>query len=128
VLLFALLRPGLSAQAANLTALLVTAIANTAANRRLTFGVRGSRGAARAQFQGLAVFGLGLALTSGSLAVLTAASTHPAKAVELGVLIAANALATLLRFVLFRGWVFRSARSSAGSPAGSPVASLESAR
>ena len=32
------------AQLANLTALMLTAVANTAANRRLTFGVRG-RGA-----------------------------------------------------------------------------------
>ena len=55
------------AQVANLVALLLTAVANTAANRRLTFGVRGRGGAARHQAQGLVVFALGLALTSGSL-------------------------------------------------------------
>ena len=43
----------MGAQAANVVALLVTAVANTAANRRLTFGVRGRDGAARHQVQGL---------------------------------------------------------------------------
>jgi putative flippase GtrA len=103
--LFVLLRPPLGAQAANLTALLVTAIANTAANRRFTFGVRGA-GAARHQAQGLIVFALGLGLTSGSLALLTNTHTHPSRIVELTVLIAANLAATVLRFVLMREWVF----------------------
>ena len=47
--LFVLLRAPIGAQAANLLALLVTAVANTAANRRLTFGVRGGAGAVRHQ-------------------------------------------------------------------------------
>ena len=46
---------------------------NTAANRRLTFGVRGRGHAAASQLEGLAVFGVGLGLTSGSLALLAAA-------------------------------------------------------
>ena len=60
----------MGAIAANVVALLLTSIANTAANRRLTFGVRGRDGAARHQFQGLIIFGLGLALTTGALALL----------------------------------------------------------
>ena len=71
-------RRSLGAQPANLVALLLTAVANTAANRRLTFGVSGRAGAGRHQVQGLAVFGLGLALTSGSLALLHAASRRAA--------------------------------------------------
>ncbi|MBN9618643.1 MAG: glycosyltransferase [Actinobacteria bacterium] len=106
LLLFLLARPSMGAQAANLTALLVTAVGNTAANRRFTFGVRGA-GAGRHQLQGLVVFGLGLALTSGSLWLLARASGHPPRLVELAVLVAANLLATLLRFVLMRRWVFR---------------------
>ena len=51
---------------ANATALVATAVANTAANRRLTFGVRGRSHAVRHQLRGLAVFGVGLAVTSGS--------------------------------------------------------------
>jgi putative flippase GtrA len=108
--IFLLLRGAISAQPANLLALLITAVANTAANRRITFGIRGSGGAARAQFQGLIVFALGLALTSGSLFLLHSAAPGAGKHVELGVLVLANAVSTLLRFVLFRGWVFRSGR------------------
>jgi putative flippase GtrA len=105
LLLFLLLRPAAGAQLANLVALLVTAVGNTAANRRVTFGVRGA-GAGRHQLQGLAVFALGLGLTSGSLWLLQLITAHPARAVELAVLVVANLLATVLRFVLLREWVF----------------------
>jgi putative flippase GtrA len=109
LLLFFLLRQGMSAQSANFAALLVTTVLNTAANRRLTFGVTGSRGATRHQLQGLAVFALGLGLTSGSLLVLQAQSTARGQALEAFVLIAANLAATALRFILLRAWVFRPA-------------------
>ncbi|MFI5890461.1 glycosyltransferase [Actinoplanes sp. NPDC051513] len=111
LILYALLRTAVSPQWANLAALLVTAIANTAANRRVTFGVRGNDGAVRHQAQGLIVFGIGLALTSGSLAVLDGIGTSPAKHVELVVLILANLLATAVRFLMLRIWVFRSRRA-----------------
>lgn len=100
--LFGLLRIALPAQAANLVALLTTAIANTAANRRLTFGVTGRHHAGRHQLQGLLAFGLGLGLTSGSLLALHAIRPQPPAMVELAVLVAANLAATLLRFVLLR--------------------------
>jgi len=103
LLLYVLLRTGLGAFGANLVALVVTAVANTAANRRLTFGVRGRRGAATSQVQGLIVFFLGLALTTGALALLPTTASRP---VELLVLVGANALATVLRFVAFRSWIF----------------------
>jgi putative flippase GtrA len=106
LLLYALLRTGVGPQAANLTALLVTAVANTAANRRLTFRVRGTGGAWRHQAQGLVVFAVGLGLTSGSLAMLHALS-QPPTLVELGVLVLANLVATGIRFLLMRIWVFR---------------------
>ncbi|MET0422618.1 MAG: bifunctional glycosyltransferase family 2/GtrA family protein [Actinoplanes sp.] len=112
LLLYAALRTGVGPQWANFTALLVTAIANTAANRRLTFGVRGTDGAWRHQAQGLIVFGIGLGLTSGSLALLDAVSDHPPKHLELVVLVAANLLATAVRFLMLRVWVFRSRRRS----------------
>lgn len=112
LILYALLRTAVSPQWANLVALLVTAIANTAVNRRVTFRVQGSDGAMRHQAQGLIVFGIGLALTSGSLALLDNISTTPAKHVELVVLILANLLATAVRFLMLRIWVFRSRRGS----------------
>ena len=105
------LRGVTGAQGANLVALLVTAVANTAANRRFTFGVRGRTGVARHQFEGLLVFGIGLAMTSGSLALLTAIA-EPSRVVELVVLVAANLLATVVRFVLLRGWVFHPRRTA----------------
>ncbi|MEE1818820.1 bifunctional glycosyltransferase family 2/GtrA family protein [Streptomyces sp. SP18ES09] len=104
--LYSAFRLGAGPQLANAAALLVAAVANTAANRRLTFGVRGRDRAVRHQAQGLVVFAIGLALTSGSLAALGAATGDPAHSTELAVLIVANLAATVLRFLLFRLWVF----------------------
>ncbi|MDX1875520.1 bifunctional glycosyltransferase family 2/GtrA family protein [Mycolicibacterium sp. 120266] len=112
LLLFMALHASIGAQAANLVALLVTAVANTAANRRFTFGVRGGAGAARHQFEGLIVFGIALAITSGSLAGLHAFVPQPHKLLELTVLVLANLVATAVRFVLLRGWVFHPRRAS----------------
>ncbi|CAN5766617.1 bifunctional glycosyltransferase family 2/GtrA family protein [soil metagenome] len=111
LLLFLALSGTLGAQGANLVALLVTAVANTAANRRFTFGVRGRAGVARHQFEGLVVFGIGLLLTSGALALLHLA-TDPHRAVEVIVLVGTNLLATVVRFVLLRGWVFHPRRTA----------------
>jgi putative flippase GtrA len=86
--------------------LLLTAVGNTAANRRLTFGIRGRDGAAAHQARGLIAFATGLLLTSGALLALQAGDPHAGKAAELGVLVAANLVATMFRFVLYRAWVF----------------------
>ena len=104
--LFVLLRGPMGAQGANFAALLFTAIANTAVNRRFTFGVRGAADRFRHQLQGLLVFGLGLALTAGSLALLHATAPDARRWVEVAVLVGANVTATLVRFLLFRSWVF----------------------
>jgi putative flippase GtrA len=109
LLLFLLLRGMMGAQPANLIALLVTAVANTAVNRRVTFAVRGSRDVGKHQFQGLIVFGIGLGLTSGALTLLAMTGT-PSRLLEIGVLVLANLLATVVRFVLLRAWVFRAQR------------------
>ncbi|MFF9913339.1 glycosyltransferase [Streptomyces sp. NPDC013457] len=106
VALYSSFRLGMGSQQANAAALLVSAVANTAANRRLTFGVRGRDRAVRHQAQGLVVFGIGLALTSGSLAALGAATGRADHSTELAVLIVANLAATVVRFLLFRLWVF----------------------
>jgi glycosyltransferase involved in cell wall biosynthesis len=109
LLLFLLLRGVfgfMSAQVANLVSLGATAVANTAANRRLTFGISGRVNAARHQVKGLIAFGIGLALTSGALAVLHSGPAHPGRLAEVSVLIAANLAATVIRFLLYRHWVF----------------------
>ena len=111
LLLFVLLHGVIGAQAANLIALLLTAIANTAANRRFTFGVAGRTKAARHHVEGLIVFAIALAITSGALAGLHGVVDQPHRLVELSVLVAANLLATAVRFVLLRGWVFHPRRT-----------------
>jgi putative flippase GtrA len=107
VVLYLLLRQAMSAQAANAVSLLITAIANTAVNRRFTFGIRGRTKAARHQLRGLIAFGIGLALTSGALAALDAVTAQPGRATEVAVLVVANLVATVVRFALYRTWVFR---------------------
>jgi glycosyltransferase involved in cell wall biosynthesis len=104
--LFVLFRMAMGAQAANVLALLVTAVANTAANRRLTFGIRDRAGRTRQHLQALLVFALGLGLTAGSLGALHALDAAPARWLELGVLVAANLVTTVVRFLVLRLWVF----------------------
>jgi glycosyltransferase involved in cell wall biosynthesis len=111
-LLYIALRPLLPAQAANALALLLTALANTTANRRYTFAVHGRERVVLHQAQGLVVFALALAFTSGSIAALQSFAPAAARATELAVLTVANLLATVLRFVLLRVWVFRARRSA----------------
>jgi putative flippase GtrA len=122
LLLYLLLRGVLPAQAANALSLLLTAMANTAVNRRVTFGIRGRTNAARHQVRGLIAFAIGLALTSAALAALHASAPQAGQTAELTVLVAAGLTATLVRFGLYRSWVFRHPTSSAGTsrPEGDP--------
>jgi putative flippase GtrA len=101
-LLFMVLHEAMGAQAANLVALLLTAIANTTANRAFTFGVHGRTGVTRHQIQGLLVFLFGLAITSGSLLVLHHFGLTRDRAVELSVLVIANLVSTVVRFIALR--------------------------
>jgi putative flippase GtrA len=119
--IFVLLRGPLGPQWSNAGALLVTALANTAVNRRVTFGVRGGTDRFRHQLQGLVVFVIGLVLTASSLWALHAGAPDAPRWVELGVLVAANVGATLVRFLLFRSWVFR--RAATAPPTRSPLTS-----
>ena len=116
--LYLLLRAPVGAEAANALALAVTAVANTAANRRLTFGVRGRAGLARHHLLGALVFVLALALTSGALAVLHGLDPSPGRGLELTVLVAASATATFTRYVALRGWVFARLPGQDGQRAG----------
>lgn len=106
LLLFIWLSPLIGAQPANFVALLSTALANTAANRRFTFGVTGSSRLVKHHGQGILVFALALVMTSGSLAIYHSLGIDNA-ALELSVLVVANLLATLFRFVALKRWVFR---------------------
>ena len=105
--LYLALRHPIGAQLANIIALVSTQLANTAVNRRLTFGIRGRRGFLRHQAGGLAAFGFGLALSSGSLWVLHHARPQSGRVAEVVVLIAAQAVATAVRFLTLRAMMHR---------------------
>jgi putative flippase GtrA len=104
--LFALLVGPLGPVGADVVALGVCAVANTAANRRLTFAVRGPVNRSRHYAAGLAVTLMPLALTLATIALLGAAGVT-ALAPMLLALTVVNGLATAARFVLLRWWVFR---------------------
>jgi putative flippase GtrA len=103
VALYAFIRQVAPPALANGAALAITAVGNTAANRRLTFAVRGGRGLARDHAAGLIALAVALAISSASLAALDIVSPRPGRFSEIAVLVAANAVATLARFLLLRG-------------------------
>ncbi|HEX7498285.1 MAG TPA: GtrA family protein [Candidatus Limnocylindrales bacterium] len=103
VALYAFIRQVAPPALANGAALAITAVGNTAANRRLTFAVRGGRGLARDHAAGLIALAVALAISSASLAALDIVTPRPGRFSEIAVLVAANAVATLARFLLLRG-------------------------
>jgi glycosyltransferase involved in cell wall biosynthesis len=105
-LLYLAFRDLLAAGVANALALAVTAVANTAANRRLTFGVRGRGGLLRHHLYGVLVFAFSLGVTSGALAVLREVDPGRSHLIEAIVLVLASALATVSRYIGFRWWIF----------------------
>jgi putative flippase GtrA len=102
VALYAALRVAAPAEISNAVALLATALGNTAANRRLTFEVRGTSGLGRHHAAGLLALGVALAITTASLGALALAAPRHGRLTEIAVLVAANALATLVRFLILR--------------------------
>ena len=114
--IYSLLRTATTAVAANAIALIVTAVGNTAANRRLTFGVRGRESLGRHHLAGLVALGLALSITSASVALLGAVAPASGGVVELAALAAANGVATLARFQVLR-WVLVSGRHPNSAPA-----------
>ena len=116
--LYLILRQLAPAVLANAVALFATAIANTAANRRFTFGVTGTADALKHQVEGGIAFLIGLVLSTATLAVVRVAAPGASHVVELAALVGANALSTVVRFLLMRVWVFnpkRQARRRAAS-------------
>jgi putative flippase GtrA len=105
-LLYLVLRGGLGAGGANALALALTAVANTQANRRLSFRIRGRAGLMRQHAAGGLVYLLALGLTDGALRLLSGIDPHPRRLLEVAVLVLASALATVTRYVALRTWVF----------------------
>ena len=111
-LLYLLLRGPLGPEGANALALAITAVANTHANRRLTFGISGRGDLLRQHGMGAFVYVLTLGLTSGALAVLHGLDPGPGRALELAVLVAAGICATVTRYMALRSWVFAPRRAA----------------
>ena len=105
--LLAVLHAPLGAQLANLVGLTVSTVANTAANRAWTFGVRGGEGMARHHLQSLVVFALTWGLSSGALGLLASEWPQASTAATVAVVAAANAVSTVVRFAAMRTWIFR---------------------
>ena len=103
--LYLALRSVTGPTAANALALVLTAVGNTSANRRLTFGVRTGGSMLRDQIGGLIALAVALAITTLSVNLLGVVVPHAGRLVELAVLVVANALATVARFVLLRSWI-----------------------
>ena len=97
---------------ANLVALTLTALANTAANRRFTFGVRGRSRMLQHQLGGLLVYVIALALTDAALVLLHRLDPHPVRLLEVSVLVLASLCATVARYVGMSTWVFAGARDA----------------
>jgi glycosyltransferase involved in cell wall biosynthesis len=105
-LLYVLLRGPLGAGGANALALALTAVANTQANRRFTFRIRGRAGLLRQHAAGGLVYVIALGLTAGALDVLRRLDRHPARLLEVAVLVGASTVATVTRYLALRTWVF----------------------
>jgi putative flippase GtrA len=104
--LIALLAGPLGFLGADLVALAACSVANTAANRRLTFSWHGRSGRTRHYAGGLTLATLPVALTMLALAGLELAGVG-SLGLRVTVLAAASATAAVGRFVALRRWVFR---------------------
>jgi putative flippase GtrA len=113
--LFAALRNLAPAASANVVALVITAVGNTAANRRLKFAIRGRDGLVRHHVAGLIALLAALVITSGALAALDQVAPHRGRLTEIGVLVAANAAATFVRFLLLRLAIDQSGRRTSAA-------------
>jgi len=109
-IVYALLRVFASPAIANVLALVMTSLANTAANRHFTFGVRARSGFWQDQLAGMGALGVAIAITTAAIAVLHVTAPHAGVAAEIAVLTGANAAATITRFYLLRVWFERRAR------------------
>ena len=113
-LLYIALADPLGSGLANDVALAATAVANTTANRRLTFGIRGRERMVRHQVAAFVVFLIALAFTNGALALLHGFDPHPARLLEAAALVLANLAATLSRYLALSNWVFRTRPAAGG--------------
>lgn len=104
LVLFVLFAQITTHQWANALSLIISTIANTAVNRRFTFGVNGRDGAARVQLQSLLLLGVTWGLTAFALWLLGELAPDASTTLAAATFMIGNAVATIVRFVLLRKW------------------------
>jgi len=102
---YSALRLALPATIANALSLLLTAIGNTAANRRFTFRAHRNGTAPLDHLGGLVAFGIALGITTLTIAALHLVAPGASRMVEVSLLVMANLIATTVRFLLLRAWI-----------------------
>jgi putative flippase GtrA len=117
-LLFVALVVPLGSVLANAIALAATAVGNTAANRRVTFGIRGAEKLLAQHAAGALVFVIALGLTNGALASLHGLDPRASQELKLVVLVAATVTATVTRYIALSTWVFSRERHAVLARAG----------
>ncbi len=97
-----------SATIANALSTILTTVAGTRLNGKMTFGITGHIRLSH-HVKSFAVTGLGIAITSGAI---TTIAVGQGELSELTVLVLASMVAGAVRFVLLRYWVFAEAHQS----------------
>ncbi len=116
VVLFDVLQVAVVPVAANVVALLVTTLANTAAHRRYTFGIRGRSRLLIAYLGGFAGLILSFALSTIALTALDALDHQPSTLLASTTLWVATGLAAWVRFGPLRRHIGVSAMAPDGRP------------
>lgn len=115
-LLYLIFREALGPSMSNALALAITAVGNTALNRSFTFEVRGRDNLIRHFVMGTGVFFATLLITSAALIILNAVHPDPRRWLEVTVLVASSVMATVVRYVMFRYWIFSHAKADSLHP------------
>ena len=116
-ILYLLLRGPLGADGANALALALTAVANTQANRRFTFQIRGRAGLLRQHAAGARGLPDRARPDRRGAGRPHRARAHPGRLLEVAVLVAATTVATVTRYMALRSWVFARRRRMPGDGA-----------
>ena len=103
--------PGVWLSFAGAMGLTATMLLNTAANRRYTFGWRGPQNRTRHYLEASAVYAVGLAVSFAALGLVQLLVASPSGLLQTVALLSAGAIATIVRFVGMRSWVFHPGRS-----------------
>lgn len=100
--LFAAFDTRMNHQVANIVALLVCTVLNTWVNQRFTFDAAGHERGRDAHLQSLTILAVTLAVTSGALALEHHQWPHASTLWDTVTVTVGNAIATVIRFVVFR--------------------------